>query len=159
LRVPSDLPDAVAEPPRETGLRQFRDFRPPQCSIGTARVVLNDEPVRLGRAWHALLERAATVDALAKIDRESLARRFAIDEAQVARVFDAAQAVLAAPHLVRFFASGDAELELLDAGGELLRIDRLVSIEDTWWVVDFKWRVTTEERAAYTRQVRRYCEI
>ena len=159
LRGAAQLPDGIAEPPRETALHQFRDFLPPPCSIGTVRPVLTDEPVRLGRAWHSLLEDATSVDALAKIDRQSIARRFALDEAQVARVFDAARAVLDAPHLTRFFTSGDAELELLDSNGELLRIDRIVKVEDRWWVVDFKWRVTAEERPAYTRQVKRYCDI
>jgi ATP-dependent helicase/nuclease subunit A len=153
------LPDELAEVLPDSRSRSVRDFLPPACSFGALRLVLDDEPVRLGRAWHALLERVSTTEQLARVDRGAIARRFALDEGQVARVFDAAQAVLSAPHLARFFAHGDAELELLDAGGELLRIDRIVGIEGTWWVVDFKWRVTAEERPVYTRQVRRYCEV
>ena len=83
-----------------------------------------------------------------------------LDPVQVTSVFEAARTVLAAPHLVRFFSGpGDAELELIDAGGELLRIDRLVEIDDACWVIDFKWRVTPGERAAYARQIERYCNV
>lgn len=153
------LPPAVADPPSEPDARVIRDFLPPPCATGVTRVVLTDDPVRLGRAWHALLERAMTLEHVERIDRAMIARRFALDSSQVASVFDAARVVLAAPHLARFFAGGDAELEVIDASGELLRIDRLVEVDGAWCVIDFKWRVTPAERAAYTRQVDRYCKI
>ena len=153
------LPPAVADPPSEAATRVIRDFLPSQCATGATRVVLKDDPVRLGRAWHALLERAVTLEHVERIDRTLLARRFGLDASQVGSVFDAARVVLAAPHLARFFAGGDAELELIDASGEVLRIDRLVDVDGAWWVIDFKWRVTPAERATYTRQVDRYCKI
>jgi ATP-dependent exoDNAse (exonuclease V) beta subunit len=137
-----------------------RDFLPQPCATGTPRMVLADDPVRLGRAWHAVLEQASGIAQLAQLDRDAIARRFELDAAQVTQVFEAAARVLAAPHLARFFtAPGDAELEVVDGAGELLRIDRLVDSGDAFWVVDFKWRVTAAERATYARQVERYCGV
>jgi ATP-dependent helicase/nuclease subunit A len=155
----ASLPAVAAEAPSVRDVRIVRDFLPAQCATGAPRIVLQDDPVRLGRAWHALLERATSVEALEEVDRTLIGRRFGLDTAQVETVFDAARAVLSAPHLSRFFKPGDAELELIDEDGALLRIDRLVDVDDAWWIIDFKWRVTPTERATYTRQVERYCRI
>jgi ATP-dependent helicase/nuclease subunit A len=154
------LPDMVLEAPAATDVREVRDFLPQPCVTGSQRVVLGDDPVRLGRAWHAVLEQTGALARLDGVDRAAIARRFDLDLDQVASVIDAARTVLAAPHLARFFAGpGEAELELIDVAGDLLRIDRLVEEDDACWVIDFKWRVTPAERTAYARQVERYCEI
>lgn len=56
-----------------------------------------------------------------------------------------------------------AEMDLVTADGELLRVDRLVEHDDALWIIDFKWRVTDVDRPLYEAQVRRYagvlCEI
>ncbi|HTT13612.1 MAG TPA: UvrD-helicase domain-containing protein [Burkholderiaceae bacterium] len=153
------LPVVAVETPGVDDVPSVRDFLPVACATGVPRVVLSDDPLRLGRAWHSLLERASTVDQLERIDRDRVGSRFGLDSAQVAGVFDAARTVLAAPHLARFFLAGDAELEVIDEDGALLRLDRLVDVDDAWWVIDFKWRVTAAERSSYTRQVERYCRI
>jgi len=139
--------------------RTLRDFLPEACATGAYRTVVDSDPLRLGRAWHALLEVAANVDALERIDRDVIGRRFELDVHQTAAVFDAARKVLSSAHLVRFFVvQGEAELELLD-NGDLLRIDRLVEVDGVWWVLDFKWRVGADERAAYALQVGRYRDV
>ena len=61
--------------------------------------------------------------------------------------------------LPQFFTGGAAELEIVAADGELMRIDRLVETDDTIWVIDFKWRVTEAERVRYEAQLRRYAEV
>jgi len=160
IQVLAALPAAIAEPPPARDIREVREFLPEPCTTGVPKLVLRDDPVRLGRAWHAVLELASALERLEGLDRESIARRFDLDTVQVTSVFDAARTVLAAPHLARFFSGpGDAELELIDAGGDLLRIDRLVELDDACWVIDFKWRVTPAERPAYARQVERYCDV
>jgi len=69
----------------------------------------------------------------------------------------AAERVRAAPHLRRFFAApADNEIEVVDADGSLLRIDRLVELDEALWVLDYKWRVLDGERPGYEAQVRRY---
>lgn len=154
-----ELPPPAPIEAGDVNQRSVRDFRPLPIPVGAPRTVLDDEPVRLGRAWHAVLELAPSMGALGRLDRSGLARRFNLDAAQMASVFAAAERVLSAPHLAGFFsAPGEAELDLID-GGELLRIDRLVAAGDAWWVLDFKWRVTAAERPAYARQVGRYCEV
>jgi ATP-dependent exoDNAse (exonuclease V) beta subunit len=45
------------------------------------------------------------------------------------------------------------------ANGDVLRVDRLVEHEDALWVIDFKWRVTEDERLPYEAQVRRYAQV
>jgi ATP-dependent helicase/nuclease subunit A len=155
----TERPAATQTPGALQAVRSVRDFVPQPCPVGARRVELRDEPVRLGRAWHATLERASSVAALERLDRETIARRFDLDAGQVGAVFEAARVVLSAAHLARFFsAPGEAELELLD-DGELLRVDRLVTAQDAWWVLDFKWRVAPAERPAYARQVARYCDV
>jgi ATP-dependent helicase/nuclease subunit A len=155
----SILPEARAPARSADGGRRVRDFLPPPCATGSVRVVLGDEPVRLGRAWHAVLEQTVDTAGLARIDRNQLGRRFDIDAVQVAQVVDAAARVLTAPHLARLLAvPGEPELELLD-NGELLRIDRLAQADDGLWILDFKWRVTAGDAPAYRRQVQRYCDV
>ncbi|HEU0204373.1 MAG TPA: UvrD-helicase domain-containing protein [Burkholderiaceae bacterium] len=155
-------PDADASVPATTapGPRAVRDFLPAPLAIGSRRPLLESEPVRLGRAWHAVLERAPAPAALDEIDREFITRSFDLDERQTQAVFEAARTVLSAPALAPFFAaSGEAELELLDANGDTLRIDRLVERDGALWVLDYKWRVGANERAQYARQVQQYCEV
>ncbi len=45
------------------------------------------------------------------------------------------------------------------ANGDVLRVDRLVEHEDALWIIDFKWRVTANERVPYEAQVRRYAQV
>jgi ATP-dependent helicase/nuclease subunit A len=40
-----------------------------------------------------------------------------------------------------------------------LRIDRLVELNDAIWILDYKWRCTPSERAAYERQLARYASV
>jgi ATP-dependent helicase/nuclease subunit A len=62
--------------------------------------------------------------------------------------------------LPRFFEGRAlAEVELVAGDGALLRVDRLVELDDALWIVDFKWRVDDGERAQYEAQVRRYGQV
>ena len=45
------------------------------------------------------------------------------------------------------------------ANGQVLRVDRLAEIDGTLWVIDFKWRMTEQERPQYEAQVRRYAQV
>jgi ATP-dependent helicase/nuclease subunit A len=142
---------AAIEVPRASVL-SVADFQPEPLPTGSLRPAHADsEAQKLGRAWHALLELGAEADAAAITGRHGLSTR------QHASVVAAAERVRA--RLPQFFAAGQAELELLDTGGELLRIDRLVEHQGEWWVLDFKWRVGAAERAAYEAQVRRYGSV
>ncbi|MEP6739349.1 MAG: UvrD-helicase domain-containing protein [Caldimonas sp.] len=117
---------------------------------------------RLGRAVHRALEWAGrgqgiAIDALAS----AAAREFDVAEAAVRHHVEA---ILCHADGARFFAgpqirwSGD-EVSVSDAG-EVLRIDRLVLLDDgsgpVWWVLDYKLRHAPEELEPYRQQLRRY---
>ena len=74
-------------------------------------------------------------------------------------VFEAARRVTGSAQLAPFFGPSVAawnELELVDASGESLRIDRLVELDDAIWILDYKWRCLDSEREGYRRQLARY---
>jgi len=126
--------------------------------------------MRLGSAWHALMERAALPDETPWTPAQ-LARRFALTTEEAAQAFAAAQRVQSAPELRRFFARAtdapgadaplraDAELELIDADGSVVRIDRLVEFAQDCWILDYKWQLPTESLPAYRAQVERYRRV
>ena len=146
-------PAAAQAPPPLPALRKVVDFLPAPLPTGARRSEPPEsEAQRLGRAWHALLERGERVDAAA------VARAYGLSPAQ--RDLAVAAAARVRSRLPRLLAGeAEAELELVAADGELLRVDRLVEFDDTLWIVDFKWRVTEAERPAYEAQVRRYGEV
>ena len=52
------------------------------------------------------------------------------------------------------------EIELADRDGRLLRIDRLVELDDALWVLDYKSSSGETARLdAYREQVRGYCRV
>jgi ATP-dependent helicase/nuclease subunit A len=134
-------------------LRRVRDFLPEPLPTGTrVPAAPETEAQRLGRAWHSMLEQggAASIDAIA--------REHALTREQAERV--AAAAVRVRARLPQFFvAASEAELELVAADGELLRVDRLIEHDDALWIIDFKWRISDAERAQYEAQVRRYAQV
>jgi ATP-dependent helicase/nuclease subunit A len=162
-------------------LRTFRDFRPARLDSpgGPADPGLRSAPptdaMRLGSAWHALLE-SMTVPGGPAWTPEQLARQFSLSPAQAAEAFAAALRVQRAPELARFFTTPapgagvdytraaaavrvDNELELIDADGAVLRIDRLVEFADDCWILDYKWHLDAESIPAYRQQVERYARV
>jgi len=152
LSLPAAAPQPAA-PARES--RTVREFLPePLPTGGRIAPPPESEAIRLGRAWHELLERGTAASAAA------IARSHALTREQVQLAAAAAERIRAAPHLRRFFdAPADNELELVDADGSPLRVDRLVELDDALWVLDYKWRVLDSERAGYEAQVRRYASV
>lgn len=142
-------PTAVA---RTGEARVVRDFRPEAMPTGSrVAAAIDTVAMRLGRAWHALLEHG---DAAA----DAIARTYALSAEQALEASAAALRVRAA-HPALFAGEGLPELELVGPGGELLRVDRLVELGDELVIVDYKWSVGEEQRAAYESQVRRYADV
>ena len=139
--------------PPVPGERWVRDFLPEPLPTGQRIAMAADSAaMRLGRAWHALLELGEDAPA------EAIARAHGLTRRQSAEASAAAARVRATlPQL--FAPGGTAEMELIAANGELMRVDRLAEIDGTLWVIDFKWRVTDAERPQYEAQLRRYAEV
>jgi ATP-dependent helicase/nuclease subunit A len=138
--------------------RGFAEFRPQPLPTGQRAAFSESDAIRMGKAWHALLEHGREPD-------DALPGRvgadYALSAEQTREVLEAAQRVMASPRLARFFGPAVAawnEFELIDDSGDTLRIDRLVDLEEALWVLDYKWRCLDTERAAYARQLARYAQ-
>ncbi len=137
-------------------------------------IVFDETAARHGELVHALLERVTRYpDAFAALpDVPTVLRWFPVPAAgapqakemwhtQAGAAVEAVRTMLAAPALRPLFLPESAlsarnEVELYDARGRLLRIDRLVEFEDHVVIVDYKLRLLDQERAAYGAQLARY---
>src|SRR5512139_1458723 len=137
MDLPADLPGAAA---READ----RTLPPPRIgapAIGqrAALPAANPEAAR-GELFHACLERHAPPGTAR--DLPALAARLGL-ETELEAIESAARTLLTQPHLARFFdparyRRAHNELALLDGGGRLQRIDRVVECDDSVWLIDYK---------------------
>jgi ATP-dependent helicase/nuclease subunit A len=105
---------------------------------------------------HSLLQNLTE----AVIDQAESQQRFAIPSAEMESLWQQAQHILTAPHLIRFFDAQQYinaynEMPYINARGELKRIDRLVEFEDEVWVLDYKLG-SSEDAARYQAQMWEY---
>ncbi len=124
---------------------------------------------RLGQAVHRVLEWAATASAPAfaavrEAWFEAAAAEFGADPAEVQRL---AGNILASPDCARFFDSAGLawagnEVSVSD-GAELLRLDRLVAIDQAaqrvWWVLDYKLQGAPDTDPVNRAQLLRYRDV
>jgi ATP-dependent helicase/nuclease subunit A len=118
---------------------------------------------RLGKAVHRVLEWSTAGSAGAGLDAlaDAAAAEFGAPAAEVGRI---AARILAHPDSARFF-GGPAlrwagnEVPFV-AAGELLRIDRLVRLDEgagpVWWVLDYKLQHRPQDLPVYHEQLRGY---
>jgi ATP-dependent helicase/nuclease subunit A len=118
---------------------------------------------RLGQAVHRVLEWTTGQPAVADLAdlAEAAAAEFGAPASEVARM---AGAIWRNPQCRRFLAGpgllwAGNEVPVAD-GGEVLRLDRLVQLQDasgpTWWVLDYKLALRPGEQAEYREQMLRY---
>jgi ATP-dependent helicase/nuclease subunit A len=93
-----------------------------------------------GELFHACLEAHAPPGA--PCDLHGLATRLGLG-AELESIESAARALLAQPHLARFFdptqyRRAHNEWSLLDGSGRLQRLDRVVEFDDAVWLIDYK---------------------
>lgn len=137
-------------------------------------IVFDAAAARHGELVHALLERITRYPQAfgAVPDVDTVLRWFPASGAgmagvqaqwreQVGLAVREAGAMLAAPALRPLLFPSDAasarnEVELYDARGRLLRIDRLVEFHDRVVIIDYKLRLLPQERTAYGAQLARY---
>ena len=133
--------------------RCVHDFLPEPLPTGQRpAAAIETDSMRLGLAFHALLELGDTADL------DSVQRAHGLTAEQAATVASAARRVRDAwPQF--FQRAGAPEVELVAENGDLLRIDRLVELDDAVWVLDYKWRLVPEELPRYEAQLRRYAAV
>ncbi|MDP3626930.1 MAG: UvrD-helicase domain-containing protein [Hydrogenophaga sp.] len=130
---------------------------------------LDDNPVsaRLGQAMHRLLQwRPTPVLGFDWTDAHvaAVAREFDLDAAQARQALERAHAVVAGEGAWAWDAQRldwwDNEVELLDAQGQVMRLDRLVRERGSghWWVLDHKSATSPERQAALREQLARYAQ-
>jgi ATP-dependent helicase/nuclease subunit A len=143
LALPGELPTAAAQdlaiaaaPVRFTAPAVGQRIPPAPASPDAAR----------GELFHACLEHHAPPGVHAQQgavrDLPALAARLGL-EAELHAIELDARALLAQPHLARFFdpvhyLQAHNERELLDASGRLQRLDRVVEFTDSVWLIDYK---------------------
>ncbi|WP_240072298.1 UvrD-helicase domain-containing protein [Cupriavidus taiwanensis] len=180
------LPARLSEPVRFTDFRlRYRDAvedprqaafanEDAQATDESEGIVFNAAAARHGELVHALLERLTRYpDAFAGVPAiDTVLRWFPLTGAhtaaarsawrqQVEQALAAVAAMLRAPALACLLTADGArsarnEVELYDARGRLLRIDRLVEFDDRVVVIDYKLRLLPQEHAAYRAQLGRY---
>jgi ATP-dependent helicase/nuclease subunit A len=137
LGLPADLPPATAEA-TDIAAAPARIEAP---AVGQRVAPSPANPAAaFGELFHACLEAHAPPGALR--DLSALAARLGL-EAELASTEAAARALLAQPHLARFFEPAQYrrahnEWVLLDGSGRLQRLDRVVEFDDTVWLIDYK---------------------
>ncbi|MCG5261152.1 ATP-dependent exonuclease [Cupriavidus gilardii] len=141
---------------------------------GHDEIVFDAAAARHGELVHALLERITRYPGAydGVPDADAVMRWFPLAgagspqartewRAQAEAAVQAVRTMLNAPALRPLLLADGAhsarnEVELYDAQGRLLRIDRLVEYADRVVVVDYKLRLLPQEHAAYAAQLRRY---
>ncbi len=161
----ADASDAAPATPPPAVLKVLKLADRP--GLGSLQAAISRSPdtaaTRLGKAVHRVLEwsaAASSTSALADL-AQAAAIEFGAPAATVAKL---AQTILRGPDCARFFNGSQLrwsgnEVPVSD-GGELLRIDRLVRLDDAgtpvWWVLDYKLQHAPQQLAAYRDQLLRY---
>ncbi len=137
LDLPADLPPAAAEA-AEFAVAPARIEAPP---VGQRVAPSPANPAAaVGELFHACLETHAPPGA--PRDLPTLAAHLGL-EAELESTEAAARALLAQPHLARFFDPAQYrhahnEWALLDDSGRVQRLDRVVEFDDAVWLIDYK---------------------
>ena len=147
--------------------RDGASSRPMPAPVTRSQRQPDTEATRLGQAVHRVLEWATASAAAADLPALAAAAgaEFGAPAAATLRI---ASTLLHSPSCARFWPGAPglrwAGNEVpVSSGGELLRIDRLVSLESgdgtpQWWVLDYKLAHTPEQLPAYRDQMQRYRE-
>jgi ATP-dependent helicase/nuclease subunit A len=139
-----DLSAGVAERERETPVETTPAAVDPRLNAplptGERRVALSGRGLTYGMHFHALMER---LTGAAPPARAALQRALGLADREFAPMWDQAQRVITSPALARFFDSRQFrralnEVSYTTEAGEVLRIDRLVELDDAIWVLDYK---------------------
>ncbi len=136
----------------------------PQVAPVAAPVDEADARTRIGLAMHRLLQWVPTPARdfrWSEVHRQSVAREFALDDAQADEALTMATRIVQGPAAwvwdAALLAHWDNEAEIRWAG-QWLRMDRVVRHRDSghWWVLDFKSALEPQRQAALREQMALY---
>lgn len=166
--TPPEPAEAAITLAQEKIPRTISDFQPKPLAIGARAPHDKSSAMRLGSAWHYALEQAQIrhpeIHASPTITlpaASTLSHLFALSTIEAEQALAAAQHVLTAPALARFFnpmcyQSAHNEMDLITADGALKRMDRWVVFSDECWILDYKWQVAESELPSYSDQLKTY---
>lgn len=162
------LPEYTVQKASETGQGELVDLalfseQDKEYGIGRAAIPAQGDDAqaqRFGMAVHRLLEWGSTENQ----HLQAVAQELALTAQQTQDVLQTVQRILQHPQSRIYFNSPKIqmafnELELWYQG-KALRIDRLVKIDDCWWVLDYKsaWSPLAHHNEVYHEQLRLYRE-
>jgi ATP-dependent helicase/nuclease subunit A len=138
-RPPAELPPAAPVEPAPDAAAPSR-IEAPAVGERVEKPAKSPAAAR-GEYFHACIEQFAPPGA--PCDLSQLGARLGLDAATRDRLARAARELIAHPDLRRFFdpklyRRARNELEVLDGGGQLQRLDRVVEFDDEVWVLDYK---------------------
>jgi ATP-dependent helicase/nuclease subunit A len=127
--------------------------------VGARSSAFASAATRQGESVHLLLQHLAPPEPVT--EAAWLRDLLKVDAAEFEALWSAAHAILAAPHLQRFFdpaqyLSARNEVAYVDAGGELRRIDRVVEFQHEVWVLDYKTGDAPQAVGRYRAQLDAY---
>ena len=142
---------------------------PPHHWTPPPALALDDNPLsaRMGQAMHRLLQWHPTpAQGFDWTDAHvaAVAREFDLTNVQARQALAHARAVVAGEGAWAWddqrLDAWDNEVELLDAQGQVQRLDRLVRERDSghWWVLDHKTAAQPERQSALLEQLARYAQ-
>ncbi len=162
VALPKNPDDAAATVDAQTSLswpgKVFEKQDPSQMPVAFTESIA----IRQGKALHSLLECGPS------ISTQTVARviaPFALPAQARSELQSALNALKASAFVSQIFdkkllAYSEAEWPIeQDKKITILRPDRVVRISqtpETWWIIDFKWRVLDSERSDYARQLSGY---
>jgi len=154
-----EAPIGRDDTPSRITLKALPPLPPREPVVTSVGASADTEATRLGKAVHRVLEWATGADG--EPDMAELAQAASLEFAASAQATaQLALAILNSPECARFF--GGPALRWagnevpVSVDGEVLRIDRLVRLDEAWWVLDYKLSHTPQALAAYRAQLLRY---
>ena len=128
---------------------------------GGTRSAASELATELGKALHRALELLPGSTGWPGLDEDAVLealQAFELDDAQRRSALAKARRVLALPALAPAWRSdrSASELEILDANGQIRRLDRLARVDDSLWIIDYKWSIDAERRVDDIAQLADY---
>lgn len=125
--------------------------------------VLNKDAIKIGTAWHGILEYATDHNGNL-LHKDDVVARFGVSYAQADEAIKRAQLVLQQSDCQKWFNPKNYdeacnEMTLIDQKGQIRRIDRWVRIRQNLTVIDYKLDWREEDLPAYQKQVAEYMTL